>query len=81
MVNFLLRLCVLVNWEKTVLIPSTTMQFLGFAVYSATATLSLAPAKLKYVRKENGRVLNGSHITIHTVARVIRLLNASIQAI
>lgn len=70
----------LVNWEKLIL-PSTIMEFLGFAVDSITVSCSLPPLKVCAIHKEIRRALERPRITLRHLVQVIGLLTTSIQAI
>ena len=53
-----------VNYEKSVLVPTTSIEFLGFSVDSINLTLSLPRDKVKKVRKECQQLLDNPTPTI-----------------
>lgn len=50
MVDLLQHLGFLINQEKSVLYPATSMEFLGFRVDATAATLSLPPLKIRSIK-------------------------------
>lgn len=71
----------LLNWEKSILLLRTAMEFLGFTVDLVAASLSPPSLKQLTIRKENRKVLTRPHVTIHHLAKVTGLLAMSIQTI
>lgn len=80
-VTLLESLGFIVNEVKSDLIPSQRMQFLGFMINLADATLSLPSRKLSKIRHELKRTLARPTISLRHLARVVGLLSSSIQAI
>ena len=54
----------MINYLKSVLVPSTKMEFLGFVVDSLTLSLALPRDKIKNVRKECQALLNLPLVTV-----------------
>lgn len=61
----------LLNIEKSTLLSSTTMEFLGFRV--DLVSLSLSSIKLRTIHKEIRRTLVGSQVTLRYLAKVFSL--------
>ncbi|KAM4702972.1 uncharacterized protein WCC33_011531 [Rhinophrynus dorsalis] len=80
-IRLLTDLGFLINWEKSELIPSQRIQFLGFIVDSLQASLSLPGSKIRMIRKEIRSILRLEQFSLRKLARVVGLLSASIQAI
>ena len=70
-----------INYEKSILIPATEMEFLGFLVNSVTLTLSLPRDKIRKVRKECQEVMDSPQITIRQLTKLLGLLSSTIQAV
>ena len=70
-----------VNYEKSVMIPSPQMKFLGFLVDSTTMTLALPRKKVRKIQQECQKALTVSSLTLRKLASLIGLLNSSIQAV
>ncbi|KAJ1148938.1 hypothetical protein NDU88_001762 [Pleurodeles waltl] len=70
-----------INYQKSDLIPSQSMAFLGFLIDSQVATLSLPFQKITKIKKELRIVLRRDKISLRQLARVVGLLSSSIQAI
>ncbi|KAM8975733.1 LOW QUALITY PROTEIN: uncharacterized protein RCH25_020573 [Pelodytes ibericus] len=79
--DLLQNLGFLINLEKSILTPSRTMEFLGFAINSPHGSLHLPKAKVKSIKKEIKKVLSLPLISLRHLARIIGHLSASIQAI
>ncbi|KAM4795568.1 uncharacterized protein WCC33_000623 [Rhinophrynus dorsalis] len=71
----------LINWDKSVLVPSRSMEFLGFLIDSVHTSLSLPAGKVRSIRRELRVVLRKGRFSLRTLARIVGLLAASIQAI
>ncbi|XP_056408500.1 uncharacterized protein LOC130311793 [Hyla sarda] len=71
----------LINTKKSVLTPSKEVEFLGFSINTQLALLSLPNRKLSLIRKEIPSILNKKLICLRSLARIVGLLSASIQAI
>ncbi|KAJ1195307.1 hypothetical protein NDU88_004588 [Pleurodeles waltl] len=69
------------NSEKSSLIPSQNMEFLGFQIDSLTSLLILPVSKRNLIKKELRRALASPTISLRTLARLVGLLASSIQAI
>lgn len=79
--NLLEGLGYTVNYEKSVLTPTTSIKFLGFAVDSVNLILSLSRDKIKKVRKECQQLLNNPSPTIQELCKLLGHLTSSIQAV
>ncbi|KAM4697809.1 uncharacterized protein WCC33_013413 [Rhinophrynus dorsalis] len=80
-IRLLTDLGFLINWEKSELIPSQRIQFLGFIIDSLQASLSLPGSKIRAIRKEIRSILRLEQFSLRKLAQVVGLLSASIQAI
>ncbi|KAM4698712.1 uncharacterized protein WCC33_014250 [Rhinophrynus dorsalis] len=80
-IRLLSNLGFLINWEKSQLIPTQELEFLGFMVNSRDASLSLPRTKIRSIRREIRYVLRQNQISLRLLARILGLLAASIQAI
>ncbi|KAM4723097.1 uncharacterized protein WCC33_009317 [Rhinophrynus dorsalis] len=80
-IQLLTSLGFLINWKKSQLIPSQSIEFLGFVVDSLKTSLSLPRSKIRTIHKEIRSILRKEMISLRTLARVVGLLSASIQAI
>ena len=70
-----------VNMTKSILIPTQSLEFLGFSVDSRTMELSLPAHKLKKIRAESRKLLGAEHITNRTLSRLIGKMSATNQVI
>ena len=70
-----------VNMTKSILIPTQSLEFLGFSVDSRTMELSLPAHKLKKIRAESQKLLGAEHITNRTLSRLIGKMSATNQVI
>ena len=68
------------NFKKSVLSPTTIIEFLGFTVNSVTLTLSLPRDKVRKVKRESQLFLDNRLPTIQELSKVLGLLTSSIQA-
>ena len=71
----------MINYVKSVLVPSTKMEFLGFVVDSITLSLALPREKIKNVRKECQTLLDSQLVTVRQLARLLGHLISTIQAV
>ena len=71
----------MINYLKSVLIPATKMEFLGFLIDSQAMTLALPRDKVRKVKKECQSVLNLPQITVRELAKVLGNLTSTIQAV
>ena len=81
MVTLLEMLGFVVNYQKSQLNPTQSIEFLGFHIYSVTLNISLPLDKVKRIRKECQRVVENTDITIRELARLLGKLSASIQTV
>ncbi|KAM4770877.1 LOW QUALITY PROTEIN: uncharacterized protein WCC33_002647 [Rhinophrynus dorsalis] len=79
-IRLLTELGFLLNWEKSLTVPSQCVEFLGFMIDSVHTSLSLPGAKIRNIRKEIRTILRRD-ISLRMLARVVGLLSSSIQAI
>ena len=70
-----------VNYQKSQLNPTQSIEFLGFRINSVTLNISLPLDKVKSIRKECQKVLENPAITIRELARLLGKRSASIQAV
>ena len=80
-VTLLEMLGFVVNYQKSHLNPTQSIEFLGFHINSIMLTISLPLDKVKGIRKECQKVLENPDITIRELARLLGKLSASIQAV
>ena len=71
----------LINYLKSVLVPSTKMEFLGFVVDFLTLSLALPRDKIRNVRKECQALLNLPLVTVRQLAKLLGHLTSTIQAV
>ena len=61
-----------INWEKSVLKPSQTIEFLGFTLNSKTMTLSVGDAKVENLCRKTSSILSAKRpVSIREVASAI----------
>ena len=70
-----------VHPQKSVLIPTQEMEFLGFLLNSINMTIRLPPVKAERVRLACQSLLDKSKMTIREVAQVIGLMVSSFPAV
>uniref|UniRef100_A0A8W8ISQ8 Reverse transcriptase domain-containing protein n=1 Tax=Magallana gigas TaxID=29159 RepID=A0A8W8ISQ8_MAGGI len=70
-----------VNYEKSVLVPSSVMEYLGFTVNTIDMTLSLPKQKIQKIKELSRQVIQSNHVSIRFLSELIGNLTASIQAI
>ena len=80
-INLLESLRFTVNYQKSVLIPSTTVEFLGFLVDSKTLTLSLPKEKIKKAKKACQSILDNPLSSIPQLSQLLGYLTSTIQAV
>jgi len=71
----------MINYLKSVLVPSTKMEFLGFVVDSLSLSLSLPRDKIRNVRKECQTLLDSPLVTVKQLAKLLGHLTSTIQAV
>ncbi|KAM8971965.1 sodium-coupled neutral amino acid symporter 1-like [Pelodytes ibericus] len=64
----------LISWDKSMLVPSQKMEFLGFLIDSNLGSLHLPPDKVKLIKKEIRKVLTNPVVQVRQLARIIGLL-------
>lgn len=72
---------IMVNYQKSVLVPSIIMGFLGFAVDSLTLSLALPRDKLRKVRKKCQHLLDSPLVSVQQLAKLLGRLTSTIQAV
>ncbi|XP_022784519.1 uncharacterized protein LOC111325067 [Stylophora pistillata] len=70
-----------VNYQKSQLNPTQSIEFLGFRINSVTLNISLPLDKVKSIRRECQKVLENLDITIRELVLLLGKLSASIQAV
>ena len=71
----------MINYLKSVLVPSTRMEFLGFVVDSLTLSLAHPREKIRKVRKECQTLLDSPLVTVRQLAKLLGHLTSTIQAV
>ena len=71
----------MINYLKSVFVPSTKMEFLGFVVDSLTLSLALPRNKIRNVRKECQALLNLPLVRVRQLAKLLGHLTSTIQAV
>ena len=66
---------------EKVLIPATSMEFLGFLIDSQAMTLALPRDKVRKVKKECQSALNHPQVTVRELAKLLGYLTSTIQAV
>ena len=61
----------LLNQEKSVLVPSHELTFLGFILNSLTMTVRPTPEKAAKLKQKCVAVLTKTHVSIHVVSEVM----------
>ena len=64
----------LLNQEKSVLVPSHELTFLGFILNSLIMTVEPTPEKAAKLKQKCVAVLTNTHVSIHVVSEVIGLM-------
>jgi hypothetical protein len=80
-VNLLESLGFTINYQKSVLIPTTTIEFLGFLVDSKTLTLSLPKEKIKKAKIACQSILDNPLPSIQQLSQLLGYLTSTIQAV
>ena len=70
-----------INFQKSILVPSKEMEFLGFLIDSRTMTLALPREKIRKVKKECQHLIDLQVVTVRELARVLGFLTSTIQAV
>ena len=70
-----------INWDKSALIPSQEIQFLGFVVNSVTMTMSLPEEKIKSIARACQTILKQETVTVRELSRVLGKMTAASQAV
>ena len=79
--NLLDGLGFVINYPKSLLVPSHEIEFLGYAVNSLNLSLSLPKDKIKKVRQNCQKLLANPVVTVRKLAKFLGLLSSSIQAV
>ena len=79
--NLLESLGFIVNYEKSHLVPTQEIEFLGLLVNSKNLTLILPGEKLRKLRKRCKQLLEIPDLSIRELSKFLVLLTSSIQAI
>ena len=80
-IHLLRSLGFVIHPEKSVLIPSQTLEFLGFILNSASMTVSLTEVKKIKIRKDCQLLRENTQPTVREVASVIGLLVSAFPAV
>ena len=80
-VNLLQDLGFNINEQKSVLIPTQTLEFLGFILNSVTMTLTLTPRRQTNLAEVCGKLLHQPQHTIRFVSAVIGMIIAALPAV
>jgi hypothetical protein len=75
------KLGFVINWEKSYLNPSQSMEYLGFVVESLNSQLSLPLGKVDQIKAECQRLLNLGIVTVREMAQLLGRLNAARMAV
>ncbi len=78
---FLLKSLGFLLSEKSVTIPSQTLDFLGLTVNSLAMRLQVPGEKIKKIRQEARRLLNSAETSARDVSRIVGKMNAMSQGI
>ena len=70
-----------INWEKSVIIPTTTLEFLGFILDSINMEIGLSPEKAKSLISLCRRTMSLEQIPLRELASLIGKLHSTCQAI
>ena len=70
-----------INTEKTVTVPTQTLDFLGFTVNTVTMELTLPPGKIKKIRAESRKLLEAELVSARALSRLIGKMSAASQVI
>ena len=76
--NILEGLGFVINYQKSLLIPSQQIEFLGYMVNSVSMSLSLPKDKLKKVQNHCQKLLDNPVTTVRELSKVLGLLSSSI---
>ena len=79
--NLLETLGFVINFQKSILIPSKEMEFLGFLVGSQTMALALPWEKIRKVKKECQHLLDLQVVIVRELAKVLGHLTSTIQTV
>ena len=81
LLDLLTRLGFLINWPKSVLVPTQSIEFLGQKLNSVTMMISLPLNKVSSLRYLVGEALRAPTMSIRQLASLIGSLNASAMAV
>lgn len=70
-----------VHPEKSVFLPVTTIEFLGFVLDSVTMTVKLTEPRVTKIVNSCNKLLNKRRVTIHEVAETVGLFVAAFQGV
>ena len=80
-VLFLLQnLGFVINWEKSVLIPTKTMEFLGVTINSEEMTFSIPDQKMQKIICLCEQATQSSHLSVRNLASIVGKLMSTAQA-
>ena len=71
----------LISWEKSVLSPSQTLEFLGINIDTRALTLSLPPIKVESIIALCNALLDQNQVTLRDIARVLGHFSWSIATV
>ena len=64
----------LLNQEKSILLPSHELTFLGLILNSLTMTVRPTPAKAGKLKQKCSALLTKTHVSVHNVSEVIGVM-------
>ena len=81
-VIFLLQcLGFVINWTKSQLEPTQSLEYLGFLVNSVLMAPALSEQKVENVVRKCHSVLNSQSLSVHQISELVGMLTASVQAV
>lgn len=81
MILYLQELGVVINQEKSVMIPTQVIKFLGMEIDSNIMTISLPQEKVRKIKLKCQNIYQRHHVSISELIKVLGHLSSTIQTV
>ena len=71
----------LVNWKKSVLIPSQKLEFLGLTINSTEMEITLSETKVAKIKQKCLETVNKQNVSIQELSSLIGTINSTVEAV
>ena len=70
-----------INWKKSFLVPTQTLEFLGFTINTVSMMMSLPEGKITKIVQKCQRLISDKVVSVRNIAEIVGQLTASVRAI